>query len=421
MLQRHRPILYALLLALALILKMGYRHRLGMETVPAWGDAVDYDNLGLSLARGHGFSVDFQDPEFQAPYRNSGFSSLYDNYYRLEARGLTMFRPPLFPWLVSGHYAAFGRHYTPVRITQFLLTAVSLALVFFLLWRHSPATAIFYALVALFEPTLARHAVNLLTEPLAAAMLCAWFACELLPHRYAAAAAGFFAGLLLLARPIFAIGLALALLVKAAAQKSLRGAILTGVVATMTCLPFMIRNCRLSHRFTPFGTHGTIMLAYAYSDASYQNGHVDFTTTPLVYKDANPSGPNALLVSELTIADAEGKTFRQWLGKNFWKVPYLVLSRILENFTPSNFGEAMVLLFSMLGLGAVRTSPIARLAALFLLYNTAGVALMWAHGNRFNFPVLPLQYVLVAYGLQAAFAFAKGLKTRKPSVSSTRA
>jgi hypothetical protein len=82
-------------------------HRGELNSPPPLGDSPDYDNLALGLIRGRGFSLDFGDPEFRAPYEALPDSARYAPL--LENRSgvpHTTARPPGLPAAMAAVYSA---------------------------------------------------------------------------------------------------------------------------------------------------------------------------------------------------------------------------------------------------------------------------------------------------------------------------
>jgi hypothetical protein len=65
-----------------------------LSAPPERGDAPDYDAIAQQLAKGRGFSVDWDDPAYRKPYEQANHTGTYD--YLLERHGAspTASRPP---------------------------------------------------------------------------------------------------------------------------------------------------------------------------------------------------------------------------------------------------------------------------------------------------------------------------------------
>lgn len=113
-------------------------------------DMVQYDQLGLNLADGHGFSM-----SAEAPYAP------------------TMYREPLYPIFLAFIYKVFGHHTAIVVFVQILLHALT-AVMAYLIAEHifSKKTALISGLLVAVFPTLANMASYILCETLFTFELC---------------------------------------------------------------------------------------------------------------------------------------------------------------------------------------------------------------------------------------------------------
>ena len=58
-------------------------------------DSYNYDAVGLQLSKGNGFSVNWDDPDYRAPYLQSNQDGRYDFLLSRHGEGLTAYRSPL--------------------------------------------------------------------------------------------------------------------------------------------------------------------------------------------------------------------------------------------------------------------------------------------------------------------------------------
>lgn len=135
---RHGAWIIALVALVMNLVHAGNHHHL--TTPPEIGDGVDYDSMGLNLARGRGFGYFRADPEWRAPYE-AAIANGQDQYAGLMLRDSpfesTTYRPPLFPILLAGIYTTVGRHFIIWRVIGCLLSALSAGLLFRLTSRIS--------------------------------------------------------------------------------------------------------------------------------------------------------------------------------------------------------------------------------------------------------------------------------------------
>jgi 4-amino-4-deoxy-L-arabinose transferase-like glycosyltransferase len=245
-----------LLLALALIVRLGYVALTpGYELVD---DAKDYDYHARSIASGEGYGFAFRRP--------------------------TAFRPPGYPFLLAGVYDVTGTAQAPVderlpvaRVTQALIGTIIVALIGLLaaqLWGRREALAAM-ALAAVYVP-LVLIGGAVMSEPLFVALmlgaLCA--ALQIRGSRRPWAwvlLAGLLAGMSALTR---ANGLILLLPLAWAAwtvrprwsARALAAPVALIIVALATVAPWTIRNAVQLHAFVPISTQLGSAMAGTYND-----------------------------------------------------------------------------------------------------------------------------------------------------------
>jgi Dolichyl-phosphate-mannose-protein mannosyltransferase len=253
--------LFGLLLALALIVRLGYVAATpGYEAID---DAHNYDVHAVSIAAGHGFARIGSGPT-----------------------GQTAFRPPGYPYLLGGVYAVTGvdrakpaTRYQVGRIANALVGTAIVALIGVLagqlLGRRVALAAM--ALGAVYVP-LVLVSGTLMSEPLFAALLLGALAAVIHHRRSAhrhrwALVAGVLGGLAILTRPNAAILVApLALAVWDArprwSWRALAPPAALVAVALATVSPWTIRNAVVFHSFVPVTTQLGSALAGTYNDAA---------------------------------------------------------------------------------------------------------------------------------------------------------
>jgi MYXO-CTERM domain-containing protein len=245
-----------LLLALALIIRLGY-----IVLTPGYAlvdDAKDYDYHARSIASGEGYGFSFRRP--------------------------TAFRPPGYPFLLAGVYDVTGTAQAPAderlpvaRVAQAAVGTIIVALVGVLaaqLWGRREALAAM-ALAAIYLPlVLVGGAV--MSEPLFVALmlaaLCAAVQIRGSPRRWAwVLLAGLLVGLSALTR---ANGLILLAPLAWAAWdvrprwsvRALAAPAVLVAVALVTVAPWTIRNAVELHAFVPVSTQLGSALAGTYND-----------------------------------------------------------------------------------------------------------------------------------------------------------
>lgn len=172
------------------------------------GDGPDYENIAYHISRGEGWSLDWTDPQWRAPYVNADVKAI--NSHDQNTHGLSVYaaqlersdglapttaRPPLFPAIVAAIYWVVERGPTAFACVRLLLaaslafagataTALSARLVAAVTSKAWPVglAAAGTLLLALLDRTVRTYATDFLTEPLALLLvqLWLWCICELL-------------------------------------------------------------------------------------------------------------------------------------------------------------------------------------------------------------------------------------------------
>ncbi|MCC6509085.1 MAG: hypothetical protein IT423_08255 [Pirellulaceae bacterium] len=186
------------------------------------GDGPDYENIAFHIARGSGWSMDWRNPQWQAPYRAASITqpsdavaipagTVSDNaersshawpiadyavqLNRTDGRVATTGRPPLLPLVIAFVYQFFERGPNAFAVVRLCLasalalaSSLAVALVVRLVtqltelsWPVVLAALVTMALAAL-DRTARTYASDFLTEPLAMLLtqLWLWLVCELL-------------------------------------------------------------------------------------------------------------------------------------------------------------------------------------------------------------------------------------------------
>lgn len=405
------------LAALLLNLVHAARHD-HLTSPPEVGDAVDYDSMGLNLARGRGFGYFRADPEWRAPYE-AALADGQDQYAPLMMRDTpferTTYRPPLFPILLAGIYATAGRHFVIWRVIGCLMGAVTAFLVFRLARRltGSPAAGWTAGVLYLIDPFTRHLAGMYLTESLATLLVILFVVAMLAvierpgPARFAAF--GALLALAVLTRGIFIFLIPLAgavALWKAWQARGSRGATALTVfilAAAALLAPWWIRNCLALEAFMPFGAQGWINMPAGYNDAAIENGgNWDWDLRTAVYQAADFSRENlgTKLETEKIWADKGRELTLRWIGANPEKLPALFAVKVGSLWGSSRFGMGAL---ALAALGLLAARPFRRRAPFYavLLVYTLGVGLTWATEGRFRAPMMPLVFVLAGDAVTA--------------------
>jgi 4-amino-4-deoxy-L-arabinose transferase-like glycosyltransferase len=256
-----RRVVVGLLLALALVVRLGY-----VAATPSYqaiDDAHNYDVHARSIAEGHGFARIGSGPSRQ-----------------------TAFRPPGYPYFLGGVYALTGddlataeTRYRAGRVANALVGTAIVALIgviaMQLFGRRVALVAL--GLGAIYLP-LVLVSGTLMSEPLFAALLLGALAAAIhhrrSPHRYRwALLAGVLGGLAILTRANAAIllvplGIAVWDAKPRWSWRALAPPVALVAIALVTVSPWTIRNANVFHSFVPVSTQVGTLLAGTYNDAA---------------------------------------------------------------------------------------------------------------------------------------------------------
>jgi 4-amino-4-deoxy-L-arabinose transferase-like glycosyltransferase len=258
---RRVVVVVGLLLALALVVRLGYVAATpGFEAI---NDAHNYDVHARSIAAGHGFARIGSGPS-----------------------GQTAFRPPGYPYFLAGVYALTGddrataaTRYRAGRVANALVGTAIVALIGIVAMQlfSRRVALVAMALGAIYVPLILVSG-TLMSEPLFALLLLAALAAAIhhrrSPHRYRwALIAGVLAGLAILTRANAAILLVpLVVAVWNAKPRWSRRALAPPAalvaIALATVSPWTIRNAVVFHTFVPVTTQFGTALAGTYNDAA---------------------------------------------------------------------------------------------------------------------------------------------------------
>lgn len=389
-----------------------------LSSPPEIGDGVDYDSMGLNLARGRGFGYFRADPEWRAPYE-AAIADGGDHYAALMLRGTpfqpTTYRPPLFPVLLAAIYSTIGRHFVVWRVLSCAMGAAA-GLVMFGVTRRLAGTAAAWIAGALFliDPYQRHFSGLYLTEGLATllAVVLAAAALEVSqrPRPSWFAALGVALSLAVLTRSIFIFLLppvALLVVWRGWTQRAgggWRGVGLFALACAALMGPWWVRNCLALDGFMPLGVQAGINLPAGYNDAALENGgNWDHDVRNRLYQEAGyvPPPGATKLEAERHRAEYGLELTMKWIGENPEKLPMLFAVKVATMWGSSKFS---LLTLAIAGLGLALARPL-RLRApliLMLLFYTVAVGLTWEAGGRFRIPLMPLVYVLAADAMVAA-------------------
>ncbi len=322
-------------------------------------DDVDYDNIAISLLRHGTFAFDWDSEEWRSRFRPFNGDGRFDPVFNdRHGYGLTGFKPPLVPFLMSLEYRAFGTGFAGARIMHLsFMTAAVLAAILFAGWFGGYWMAAVTAFAVLLRPHPVIFGTMLMPESVTtffvtASSLLLFFLLRksrLDPastHWALAALSGVSVGLTLLSRSMFIVYFACLLLAAALHCYTLRRDprarpvliqwSLFFAAALVIVTPWWIRNCIVTRHFAPLGTQGTMVIAGSYSDESYaDHGEWNFESFTAAYHTFENEH------KDLQVPSAEHEYLRGQYGKSVayawarehWdKLPWLLTMRVYSSF-----------------------------------------------------------------------------------------
>ncbi|GAB5406990.1 MAG: hypothetical protein Aurels2KO_52210 [Aureliella sp.] len=447
------------------------------------GDGPDYDMLafsinegGLSAAlAGDGLRINTGNPQWRAPYEAAASaapdsSPSYADLLSAEPqKRVSTGRPPLFPVVVSLVYKVAGRGETGFAAVRTLLAlslaiSVSLAAVMaaLLVQRMAPAAPMWSPVVAaaitlllgVTNNTLKTYSEDFLTEPLALLLMQAFVLSVLARDPVAdqssstgarlstAICAGLLLGLAILCRSMFVLWLpaiaVLAVLYKRSDGRSRfvwAAALISSAV--LVCLPWWIRNYRVTDDYSPLGTKGMITLVGGYCDAALEAGgdwqfepeqelRAELRAEGLTEQTAQPDSPEidpfaAGTRFEVALAKRSRVQVMTWVRENSYEFAQLAWARIVTHWNPYS---AKILLWRFAcALGAVTLLMNLRRESWWLLglpvTSTLVVACLYSVGGRFLVPIYGILFCLPSLPLALLWR-SRDIRPSSPTVEPTR-
>ncbi len=418
---------------------------------PPWpyGDGPDYESLAYSLSMGDGFQFAWEDPRWQAPYRDSALAAEYSQFQRRDLPGPTTSRPPALPWLISQVYRWIPRGPDAFACVRWLsLVALTLAGAL-AVWLASSWTAellspkvrspvYFAALAALValglagvDRTIKTYMHDFLTEPWAAlgVTILAWCLMRW-AHGYGSLywmiVSGAVFGVMILFRslfifwlPVVAVGIFL-LSNQAPAARTVRWfervrCFELGVFFVVVCLvagPWWVRNGSITGRWMPMGAQGAAALRGGYSDealADWGNWHSDAEIAMQAKLDRVLGSEGWTAVErEVALADMASVETWDWIGKHWSDLPRLGAMRLVSHWGPWRIDHIVWKFLAFLGWVWIwRRCPRRGivLASIFLA-DALTTALLYETGGRFLIPLHGLLYALAGVGVAGCLASA---------------
>lgn len=391
--------------------------RFGINAPPgASGDEPSYDSMAWELSQGQGFSIDYTDPEFRAPYNAAAKADADVDSYRLPDinSGPVTFRPPLLSLVGAAGNLVAGRQFYVVRLLNVFLMAATAGLIAWYVCCHTGTTAVIIVLILFVTDVRTRlYARSLLTEPMAC-LLTTVMTLLLLRFRQTAnlrcvAGAGVCCGLGILSRSIVVLWVPVLLLVVCVSRRlqhhrrwfdaSAAAALFAGC-AVLVVSPWAFRNVILLQRFAPLGTQGASQLSAAYSEIAWQRRGVwQNLNNTKYFQDVAAEGATEIQ-QEQQLADASTQQAVNWICANPEKLPLLAIMKVASEFRPRTMSEGIVLTLCVVGVLTTLHNPSTWILLGVVLANVVAVALTWSVEGRFLVPQLFCFYTLSGFGIQ---------------------
>lgn len=397
-------------------------------------------------------------------YQTIGFNLIDEHCFCLHPYITTLYRPPLWPFLIAGLSLIFGRADIYDRLFLCCLGAGTCVFIFlFARDLFNKRIGLIAGLIACIYPALYLYDGWMYTESLYTFLLTAICYCMLRiqrdegRRRWPWLLCGILLALLALTRPNGILVLALVLLWtifltwrKLLRKRALVSVGLMALLAALLIAPWTLRNYMVSHSFVPIATgDGTVLLG-AYNDQV-------LTTPGLQGSWSNPLHATAQTMAtlkpfsldkcqatcEVAREDASKIAAEQWIKAHLSDIPTLLVYHLRNFWTPytreadlpmerfpaqisSQVVHAMsetfpIAIFLLAALGLVVTLKRywhELLFAYLVILATLGEALVYYGSSRFRTPIEPLLILLAAGALWWLIQDAPGtlrhrLKTHK--------
>lgn len=420
------------------------------ERLQDWGQrraATTNDNLAYQLSRGQGFSIDFNDNDWN---QDRGITSeelkTLDNW-AIYTQGPTTRSPPLFPLAqVISQGAGNWRNRVTLAV-QMLLNASALAtLIVFSASQLGtrwliPLSLLFVALDPLLFWNSQRFVVNELSIGIVALLVVSAGVATVRGTVWAWAVVGLWLALQVLNEGQSLLWLAwilvfwpVMLVSWAISGRSLRRflwpSLAVVTVVLLVCGPWWVRNASLTDACGAFGYDLPIQLTGGYCDDVIANqGRLFFPAIRNIEGSINSGKRYRELDQphrEQAMADLANKQTFGWLGRHLSKLPPLVQWKLLDHLNLTNRSIPMVIFnASMIVLALVgcwlSRAPVGFWITMVLLISATTNAVTWSDGGFSSAPLRPLMAVAASYAIVRALRIGRaGMLTPKSADSTSR-
>lgn len=366
------------LFLIAFCVRLGYM-ALDIPVPPQ--DTADYDELALNLLQ------------------NAGYVS-HDNWY-----GFPMYswRPPAYPLFLAAIYAVWGHSHTAVQVTQVAIGALSVIVLFFIVYRmYRPAAWPAAVIAALYEP-LVSVCSEVMSECLFIffVLLALWAIRDEQQRWQMLALGGLATGLAALTRPVGLLLLPALCLVALCQGRPMVWRTVAWVVLTavVVILPWTVRNAAVHGAFVPISTHGGFIVARSNAEDPAWRQERGWGIDRAVF-EAMPTE-----VERDRFWWKQGRDFITSHPLEYGRLVFERLLRFLYFFRPSYNGAfAMILPFALLGLWRYGWRTEFRLASAFIGVSTLVFCTLLYGSTRFRLPLEPLLIGFAAVYLSDAWS-----------------
>ena len=344
-------------------------------------DTADYDELALNVLQGVGYVS-------------------YENWY-----GFPMYswRPPAYPLFLAAIYAVWGYSHAAVQVVQAVIGALSVVLLFLIVWRMYRSAAWPAAVVAaLYEPL-----VSVCSEVMSECfftffiLLALWAIRDDRQRWQMFVLSGVAIGFAALTRPVGLLILP-AFVLAALCERGWtgwRGVAWVGLATIVVMLPWTVRNAAVHGAFVPVSTHGGFIVARSNALEPAWRQERGWGIDRAVF-EAMPTE-----VERDRFWWKQGREFILSHPLAYGRLAFERLLRFLYFFRPSyNAAFAAVLPFALLGLWRYGRRPEFRVESAFIGISTLVFCMLLYGSTRFRLPLEPLLIGFAAVYLSDAWS-----------------
>lgn len=379
------------------------------------GDEPDYDAVGLALSKGKGYSKDFSDPDFWAPYQANDHTEVELHKSRFPQQPLAdLHRPPGLPTIYAVTNLMFGRSMLALRGVNLVLAGLLLAMILSLITQEFRSFWVFpAALLLMLDDPFRLYSYAMTTETIAALSVTALlillrqFQAQQLSHPILL---GLLLGIAILFRTAFVLWIPVLLLGVAwlgfrSAQPvtpfSYRRGLGTPALFLLTTglvlLPWSMRNISVTGEFWPLGLQGATQFSAAFGEVTWQNSGIwSSAATAHFYEDYDPS--ELSIADQTQIAAVSMSSGKAWIAQYPVQTLQLMAMKVWQEFRPRTAMLILLTPFILWGGWCLRKTQTGFACLTFILCCTTMVMATWSVEGRFIYPLISVWTVLAVAG-----------------------